>query len=129
MYSHHLWLGHEQLDRQHDQLANAVARFSRSTTHRAMTIAMNDFFEIWREHTRFEEQLMMRSDYPLLHLHQKSHYLITRELSQMFMRLLDTGLIDKEKISNRMRYWFDDHFHEYDVSLAQHLESERLLLT
>lgn len=128
MYSYHLWLGHEELDRQHDRLADAVIRFSQSTTTEAMTIAINDFFEIWREHIRFEEHIMMRTDFPFFGKHENSHFQITQELSQIFRNSISKGFINRDEVVSRMTCWFDEHFYEFDVALAEHLNAERLLI-
>ena len=114
-------LGHQELDRQHLDLARAVASFSKAESQLAMTAALNDFFEIWRVHTRFEEELMRQSGFPMLKDHEDNHGLITREITQLFRTSISQGFQSPESITKKLKYWFDDHLYTYDTPLVDHL--------
>lgn len=121
-------LGHQELDRQHLDLANAVESFAAANSQRAMTIALNDFFEVWREHTRFEEELMRHSCYPMSEEHEKSHCLITREITELFKLSISGGFQQRDEISKKLQYWFHDHLCVHDTPFVEHLTRQQLLL-
>ena len=121
-------LGHQELDRQHLELARAVARFSESESQRAMTIALNDFFEIWREHALFEEKLMHQSNYPMSKDHEEVHNEITREISQMFKLAMSEGFPSREAISKKLKYWFHDHLFVHDAPFVEHLANQEVIM-
>lgn len=126
MQSPVFWLGHDELDRQHEELADAVARFSLAACQNEMTQAINDFFEIWRAHAAFEENLMSRSEYPFRSDHEKDHYRINREISVLFRHAIKDGFTDRERIIEHLGYWFEGHLHRYDRMLVEHLKQERV---
>ena len=116
-------LGHKELDRQHFELARAVARFSESESQRSMTIALNDFFEVWRGHTHFEEELMRYSDFPSSCEHAESHNLITREITQLFKISISQGFRSRDQIRDSLGYWFHDHLCTQDAVFVDYLNS------
>ena len=121
-------LGHQELDRQHLELARAVASFSESESQRSMTIALNDFFEIWRDHTRFEEELMRHSGFPSFSEHAESHNLITREITQLFKISISQGFQSRDRIHKNLGYWFHDHLCTYDEAFVEYLSSQQMLM-
>ena len=121
-------LGHQELDRQHLSLARATDSFSKSQSQLDMTIALNDFFETWRGHTAFEEELMRHSDFPALNEHKENHRLITREITHLFKMSISVGFQSRELISRMLRYWFDDHLLVYDTPFVEHLARQQLLI-
>ncbi|NBC31213.1 MAG: hypothetical protein GVY13_00905 [Alphaproteobacteria bacterium] len=128
MKSPDIWLGHEELDRQHEDLADAVARFSFASRQNEMTQAINDFFEIWRVHTAFEEHLMARSDFPYGAMHMDDHCRITRDISVLFRHSIRDGFTDKDRIITHLDDWFEGHLLRYDRMLVEHLMRERVPL-
>lgn len=128
MQSPDIWLGHDELDRQHDDLADAAARFGFASRQHEMTHAINDFFEIWRAHTAFEEHLMARSDYPYSDPHVEDHCRITREISVLFRRSIKDGFTDRDRINEHLEDWLEGHLQRHDRMLVEHLMLERVPL-
>lgn len=128
MDSHPKLLGHQELDRQHLDLERAVTRFAEADSQLAMTVALNDFFEIWREHARFEEELMRQSGFPQLEEHKENHNLITREITQLFKVAITEGFQSRQSISRRLQYWFHDHLRVYDTPFVEHLTNQQPLM-
>ena len=120
----HLWLGHEELDRQHRELSLAAKRVKASGSQYDMTIAINDFFELWRTHTQFEEKLMSEFKYPHKRGHANDHLMITHEISCLFKNSLSSGFIPPSAIEKRMRHWFEGHFHAHDTPMFRYMMAE-----
>ena len=91
-----------------------------------LTEAINDFFEIWRTHTRFEEDLMKKTNFPLMIEHQNEHRKITSEILALFNQSVSGGFIDKELVVRKMEYWFDEHLLNCDTELVKHLAMDRV---
>ena len=128
MHSYHRWLGHEELDKQHYDLADAVARCTYAEDQYALTVAINDFFEIWREHTQFEGVLMRQSRFPYTDQHEFDHFRITREISTLFRNCVSKGFGEKDVVTTNMEYWFDEHLKTYDAVLVEHLMMENAIV-
>ena len=76
-------------------------------------------------HFALEEKSMETLRYPERAEHKRDHEHLLDEIRDIMDDVTDHGVLDEDRLSNRLRTWFGDHFASFDVRFHRYLVSRR----
>ena len=127
------YLGHEIIDRQHRHLAeifnslcelnfNIDGQTDSAQRSNQLHEQLNIFYEKTKEHFKFEDDLMLKENYPDHTEHARNHLMLLAELKQYLRHIeqeldhINTGTLDS------LKAWFISHIISDDKKLVDFLQ-------
>ncbi len=121
-------LGMEEIDRQHQHLADLLNRIATAmdvengSADKADSLVVR-LLEETRQHFNDEEAIMRNHQYPELIEHHREHIMLLAEL-QEFIREIEEGVrrFDYETLVS-LKHWLINHVIDSDMAFARYLEN------
>jgi hemerythrin len=128
-------LGIDTLDEQHKELVECVNRLVRECSCTRMPegeaarekrakvgALLDELYDSTRAHFVFEEDLMIREEYPLYSMHAREHVMLLAELKSTFASQLRAGCCNMSvEILAALKTWFVVHVSRGDRAFASYL--------
>lgn len=119
-----LLLGIPEIDDQHRQLVDALARFElwleKGQGFSAALDAVTMLQGYIEGHLHYEEEMLSAHDYPQLDEHKRQHQSFKDKVDSLFALLLDGQEVGAE-LCKFLRHWIIRHIGEEDAAYARFL--------
>ena len=123
-----LHIEHEQIDQQHEHLANIIGKIYHAMQMQAPHATTLELFQqlitSTQEHFAYEENLLRQSDYPDLDGHLEEHNELLHQLEGLRQRLRSGSLEINMHMMILLKDWLLNHVDDADRAYVSHLKAK-----